>query len=630
MEFEKSSIERLKRTLYSRDEKIVPKEKRTPVSGKEVEVSTDWGTAPSIDVLNYVMPKRNDSFFNKFLIGSVIFFAIALIIAGLIFFGGLNTISSNNLDIKISAPSSVSSGEELVMGLSIVNSNRTDLEQVAFLVDYPDGSLSISNNKLLSRDRVDLGTITSGGSKDYTVRATLFGEKEAIKTFTFRIEYKVKGSNAVFSKEKTYNVIISSSPIILNVVSPQEIDSGQDVTLSIDIISNSNIIMKDSLIKIEYPYGFTYKNSNMKPLRDNSVWDIGDLKNGDKKTLQITGTMVGQNLEDRSFKISAGTLQPGETADFNTALATNITTIGIRKSSFDLSIDANMVGTIGQPTRVTIKWQNILPDKILNANIMAALSGDIFDRSNISINNNGFYKSVDNAILWDKNSTTNLASIFPGDSGSVSFSVSSLPNSTQTRLIKNPHIDVRVNSSGDRSGTETGTVSSEENAIIKFQSIIGFTAKSFHSFGPLSNTGPIPPRADKETTYTITLTLTNANNDLKDTLVTATLPVGVDYKNEVFPQGEKVNFDPVARTLSWNVGNLSSGVGFAYSPREVSFKVGIIPSITQISSVPDLLSGLNMSATDTYTETQVTSQISSVNVRYSDPGYKGGDEVVQK
>src|SRR3989344_7741004 len=121
MEFEKSSIERLKRTLYSRNEKIVPKEKRTPVSGHEVNVPENWGKPAdfnfSPDSINPLMTKSKNSFFNKFLFYSFVFFLAALGIAGFIFFGGLNIISSNNLDIKITAPSSISSGEDLSVGL---------------------------------------------------------------------------------------------------------------------------------------------------------------------------------------------------------------------------------------------------------------------------------------------------------------------------------------------------------------------------------------------------------------------------------------------------------------------------------------------------------------------------------
>jgi hypothetical protein len=285
---------------------------------------------------------------------------------------------------------------------------------------------------------------------------------------------------------------------------------------------------------------------------------------------------------------------------------------------------------MGQSIPVTIKWQNILPDKILNTSIVATISGDILDKSSVKISGGGYYKSLDNTILWDKNTTPSLASISPGDFGDFSLSVASFPDSVQTRLMKNPHIDIQISSIGDRSGAESGVVSSQESLTIKFPSVFAFTAKSFRSVGPLSNTGPIPPRADKESTYTLTWTLTNANNDLKNVLVTASVPVGVDYKNEISPQGEKISFDPETRTLSWNVGNLSAGAGFTYSPREVSFKVGITPSITQINTTPNLLSGLNVSATDTYTETQLTSQIQAVTTRYSDPSFKNGDDVVQK
>ena len=637
MESEESSIERLKRTLYSRNEKIVPKERRTPVSERKVDVPTDWGTNSSFDSLDNDMVKTNkNSFFNKFLIGSFIFFFLALATAIFIFFGGLNMISSNNLDIKIVAPSSVASGEEVTIGLSVINGNRTDLEEVAFFIDYPEGALSVEENRLLSREKIDLGVIPSGGSKDYSVSSILSGEKEAIKSFNFRIEYRVKGSNAVFSKEKTYDVIISSSPIILNVTYPKEINSGQTVNLSVEIISNSNVVLKDCLIKVEYPYGFTYKSSNMEPSRDSSaqtdssIWKIGDLKSGDKKTLSITGILVGQNLEDRSFTVSAGTQKPGLVDDFDIALATNVATVGIRKSFFDLAVVADSVGSMGRSIPVTIKWQNILPDKILNTQIVVIISGNIFDRSSVRVSDGGFYRSVDNSIVWDKNSTQNLISISPGNSGEVSFSVSSLPNSIQTRSIKNPHIDINVKTTGNRSGTETGVISSDETITVKFPSTATLSSRTYRNTGPFTNTGPIPPKADIETTYTITWVLTNTNNDLENTTVTAILPAGVDWKNEISPTGERLNFDSNTRILSWNIGNVASGTGFTRSAEEVSFKVGIVPSVNQIGSTPNLLSGPRVTARDAYTETQLVFENPQITTEYSDLNYKQGDGVVKQ
>src|SRR5205807_1293080 len=112
----------------------------------------------------------------------------------------------------------------------------------------------------------------------------------------------------------------------------------------------------------------------IKPYRNDNIWNIGDLKNGDKKTLQVSGILVGQNMEDRSFRVSVGSATSDVSKDFDTSLAATSLTMGIRKSFFDLSVEAsnNNIATIGQGVPVQIKWQNTLPDKILNAHIVVS------------------------------------------------------------------------------------------------------------------------------------------------------------------------------------------------------------------------------------------------------------------
>ncbi len=629
---EESSIERLKRSLYSRNEKLVPKEKRTPVAPHEIEAPTTWGSKPDFNLSVEAMSKKNNSFFNKFLTGSLVFFLLSLGVAMFIFFGGLNMISSNNLDIKIVAPSSVSSGEELLIALSIVNTNRTDLEDATLFIDYPEGSQTIgSESKVITRDKIELGKIPKGKSSDYTLRTLIFGEKDSIKTFNFRLEYKVKGSNAVFSKEKTFDVSIGSSPVLLKIDYPKEVNSGQLIQLSIEVTSNSSVPLKNSLIKIEYPYGFTYKESNITPLRDNSIWNIGDLKNGDKKTLVVKGVLVGQNLEDRSFRVSSGVQSSDNSKDFDTPLSDSTITIGIRKSFFDLAINAGSgVARPGDAIPVDIKYHNTLPDKLVNSRIEVVLGGNALDRSRVVPSNAGYYQSVDNTVIWDKNNLNSLSTILPGDSGQVAFSVASIGNPVDARKIKNPHIDVHVSMSGDRVGSDTSRVTSTEDYTIKISSVVSLIAKSFRDIGPFSNTGPVPPRADIESTYTITWTMTNTTNDLKDTVVTTVLPPGVVWKGQTSPSAESVSYNPDNKTVTWNLGNVYSGAGFSSSPKEASFKVGLTPSINQINTAPNLTSTSEVSSFDTYTEKTINISAPAVTTRYSDPAFnQGKDTVIQ-
>ena len=455
------------------------------------------------------------------------------------------------------------------------------------------------------------------------------GKKDVVKTFSLRLEYKIKGSNATFSKEKEFDVLIGSAPLFLNVSYPKEINSGQEALIDIEVTSNAVVILKNTIVKVEYPYGFTYTVANMKPLRDNSVWNIGDLKDGDKKTLSIRGTIFGQNLEERSFRISAGTESAHGGGDFDSELANSQITIGIRKSFFDLSVSgpSNMT-EIGQFIPVLLRWQNTLPEKVVNARIEATLSGNVFDRSSVVAGNGGFYRSLENTIFWDKNSEKSLEVLLPGVSGAVSFSASSFKDSPQVRATKNPYINIHMVMFGERSGEDSSTVSSNLDMTVKFLSDVVITAKSLRNTGSFVNNGPIPPRAEQETTYTLSWTLTNTTNDLKEAVLSASLPQGVEWKGQVSPPSEKITYNPDNRKVQWNIGSVFSGTGFTYSPREVFFKVGITPSLNQVGTVPTLMSITNLSYFDAYVETDMKESVSAVTTQYSD-GFTFGDETVK-
>jgi hypothetical protein len=593
------------------------------------------------------------------------------------FFGGFNMISSGNVDIKIIGPSSISSGEELDLNLSVVNQNKVDLQNVKLFVNYPTNTKAASGDQPLSLDQFALDTVPAGQVKNQSVRAILFGQKDSIQTISLRLEYTVVGSNAVFSKQKDYTISISSSPMLLNVTYPQEVNSGQDVTLSINLTSNSSTAISGALVKVLYPYGFTYKSSNIKPARnltlsdslslasttDNgaasqtaagqatatsavgrsmatstsgtigAMWSMGDLKNGDNKNLTITGTLVGQDMEDRSFDVSVGVpVVPGQ-LNFANPLAGQLATIGIRKSFFNLSI-ANQsnggqdFGDLNQPVSLSLQFQNTLPDKVVNNRISLQFSGNVFDPSKVSAGAGGFYSSVDNSILWNKNTTDTLSTISPGDSGAVSFSLS--PISNQSQPIKNPHIDISATMSGSRTGLQAVDVSSTQDLTFKFLSTIGLSAKSYRLVGPITNTGPVPPRANIESTYTITWVLTNTSNDLSGASVSATLPVGVVWKAQTSPVSEHISYNSDSRIITWSVGDVSAGTGFTYSPRTVSFQVGLTPSLTQVGQSVDLLPSSQVSATDTYVSSIVSTSAGDVTTRYFDPGFVGGNEMVNQ
>lgn len=628
MEFDKSRIERLKRALYSRDEAMVPKEKRTPVREVESSVPTNWGDNNSFEFSPEQMSKKNNSFFNKFFLFSVIFFVLSLGAALFIFFGGLNLISSSNVDIKITGPSTVASGEELDFIVSVVNSNRVDLENAVLSLEYPEGTRVSGTGESVNRERIEIGNLGSNSSKDTSFRVSLFGEKDAIKPINIRLNYNVADSNALFSKEKTYEVVINSSPIILDVSYPREINSGQDVNLTIDVTSNSVVPIESTLIKVEYPYGFTYKDSSIKPSRDNSIWNLGTLQDGQKKTLTVVGTLIGQNLEDRSFRVSVGNMVNNANLDFDTDLAAEQITIGIRRSFFNLGFRTTKENfNLGENVSSEISWQNTLPERISSARLEVSFSGNVFDRNGVSVGSGGFFRSLDNTIIWDKNTNSNLSELLSGVEGRFSFSNRSISNIDDIRSMKNPTINMKIKMSGERVSNGE-TISSEENVSVKFSSLLNLTSRSYRTIAGISNGGPIPPRADQETTYTILWTLTNTVNDVSGVTVSAILPVYASWKGEVTPGSESVTYDPSTRRVTWNVGNLSFGTGYIYSPKQVYFKVGITPSVNQVGSSPEIIGPSVVSGVDTYTNQNLSTGAPATNTLFTGNDFISGNEKV--
>ena len=106
--FDRSRIDSLQQKLYSRKHGGEPDDERTPISKTDFSVSESWEEKTNLN--NLLMQERNvkevkkGTIYKKILIGSVCFFIFAAGVAAYLFFGGLNSVSGNNIDIQIVGP----------------------------------------------------------------------------------------------------------------------------------------------------------------------------------------------------------------------------------------------------------------------------------------------------------------------------------------------------------------------------------------------------------------------------------------------------------------------------------------------------------------------------------------------
>lgn len=639
---ERSKIEELKKSLYSRTAPDIKQKRHVHFSSNEpTEVPTDWQHPPENDEevkLNSEYQERKGSFFTKLLVGSLIFFIVAMSIGAYLILNGTNTISANNIVINVNGPVTVAGGDPVTFDIQVGNKNNIKLEAVDLAVDFPVGSVSAEDrSKELKQFRETMNDIEPGGVGQKRVSAVIYGEENSKKQVLITVSYKVAGSNAVFKKQKNYEVLISSSPLTISVDSFKEVTAGQEFNFEVTLASNSSDVIKNLLLRVEYPFGFTLTSTETKAEGNVSLWRVGDIPPHSKKTIKFRGQLEGQDGEVRAFRISAGAQSVKNPGTIGTEYVAALQEINIKKPFMSTSIafgsDTNTgdhIGSFNASIPVTVSWFNNLPTAINDGEITIKLSGNAFDKTSVQPGQ-GYYRSADNEIVWNKQTTPALGRIGAGENGSLTFNFTPRNFSTPSRQISSPTVTVEVNVRGKRlseSNVQEDIVTSAKR-VVKIPSSLTLASRITRSVGPFENTGPVPPKADKQTTYTITWTVDNTVNTVSGAEVRALLPVYVKWLNKVSPAGEDITYNSNNGLVAWRVGNVDAFTSQNNRRRQVSFQVALEPSLSQVGQVPFIVQDTTLVGLDDFTGVQLTNTQPALTTNFStDPAYRDGNDIV--
>jgi hypothetical protein len=623
----KSKISEVKEALYSRKTDGIFTPKRHPLHDKNnpSKVEEGWNVKEEKAESQIQVP------YSKILLGAFIFFVLASTFAFYKFFVGSNTVSGDNINILVSGPASVSGGEVLPLDIEVKNNDITDLKVVDLRIEFPDGTKNPDDTSVdMKRYTEILGDINVGQSAKRLVKAVLFGEENSEKVIKITVEYRIAGSNAIFDKEKDYNIVISSSPINIVVTGPSEINANQQTNFSVSLKSNSLSTLKNLILKVDYPFGFSLVSTNPKPYSsDGTVFNLGDLEPGAERLIRITGNIVGQDGEEKVLKFTVGTPDKNDDKAIGTAFSTKTLTLSIVRSSVGLNMLINQDENnevpidVGRKIRASITWQNNLPEKIYDMSVNIKFTGLTLDKSSVNVEN-GFYNSSANSITFDKNNIPLLGAVSPSDQGNMNFDFATLiPSMSGGVSFTNAQIIMDITVTGNRGGSvNAGEVLYSGRKVLKISSSAKLLSRSFKTVGPFQNSGPFPPRVDQESTYTITWTVTDSFNNLNSVRVSSQLPPNVKWTDFTSPSAENISYDGNSGQVVWNIGSMKSGIGDSYPAKEASFQVSITPSVTQVGSEVNLLNESTISAIDSFSGARIGEVKPGVSTKVtSDPEY---------
>lgn len=542
---------------------------------------------------------------------SVFFFCIAAGIAAYRIFIAPILISPQNIEIVVQGPVSAAGGEEVLFQVLVQNRNEVSLTAADLEITFPEGARSPDTNEPLTRLKESLGPIHPNDSALKSVKATLFGPENTEVTIGINLEYRIEGSSGTFSKGKEYRLVLVNAPVGLSISVPPEVSSGQDFELKIGAISNSQTVLNDLLVTVLYPFGFTFKGADPAPSHGNNIWKLGDLLPSKERTIKVRGAIDAQNEERMSFTITTGTADPKDDRKIGAVYNSVNELISIKRPFIGTTFVIN--GDIGSPFVAApsgekiageIRWVNNLTTRVLDAQIAIKIDGPLLDKQSVEAVN-GFYRSLDSTIVWNQNTDRALALIEPGQSGVVNFSLAPLSlYGPQGAQFKKPTLTLAATVTGTRvsegfSGTAVETnVSRQVRVTTAFQ----LASKIFHRDGPITNAGSLPPRVDKETTYTVTWSLMNSSNTVTAPVVRVRIPTYVRWLGVVSPASESVTYNNVNGEITWAAGDVPAGVGWTSGAREVSFQLGFTPSVSQLDTSPVVISETAAEGTDSFTQ----------------------------
>jgi len=611
-EHEKERVERLREAMYSRalSEKIHPRERRE-LDETKPQVGDDWKRdEPEMEPI-LVAPQGIGlgRTLLYWLLGSAIVFFIG---AGGFFVyyftigGGSLPASPQNISIAVSGPPQVAGGGVTELQIAVTNRNKVPLQLADLVLTFPAGTRSPTDFKTDEPTlRQSLGTIEPGGVRQGTVSAVFSGQEGAQETVKVELEYHVEGSNSIYVASSEYTLNFTSAPLSVSVDGENEAISGQPVQMTVNVTSNSAAPLRDVLLSAEYPFGFKFASASPAPTSA-GLWALGDFNPGQQKTIVINGTLTGDSGDDRIFHFIGGTRNDPSHTSVDTPLSVVTFKSSISQAFLKLALDVNdsaqknVIVSPGDKVTVTIGYQNNLTAQIQNAVIVAKLSGLDIDGTTVE-STDGFYRSSDGAVFWDKTTTSGkLEHLAPGDKGSVSFTFQ-MPSSDELTNVQDPHLDISVNAAGSRID-ETGvpqTLQSTANSTISLASDLELIAEGLYYTNPFGSVGPMPPKAGSETTYALVFTVTNTTNKIHGATLTAQLPPYVRWVGIYSPASEKITFNQTQSTVTWDMGDIDPGVGLnGTQPRQAAIAVGVTPSTSQIGQQPAILENIVLKGTD--------------------------------
>lgn len=553
-------------------------------------------------------------------------------VAGALVLNHPNKFANAAVDVAFDLPASVSSGAAVTIRVTVTNREAVALKRTSLALQYPEGFTVQSVQPAASNDAKqawDLGGLSPGASRTVSITGVLLGSIGDTATFVGTATYVPANFSSDFTHTQSATVTVGSSRLQLAVDGPNSVVAGKPFVFSVTVTNAAAEDIPKVVLTGEVPSAYTLTAADPKAT-DGTRWAFGTLAAGASQTVKFTGSLAGDPGASLQFTWRVSLLgQDGvETAQSEThqvLLLINPTatlTLGVNGSS----VDGTMA--LGDTLNVRVAYTNASDLALNHATLAVSVEGRPVDWTTLKDTAKG--KRSGSTVTWTETQIPALAQLKPGDSGEVKFSVGTRTQiPVQTSADRN--LSIRISATLTPSGEgAVETVATPLTRTVLTKVTVGSEARYTAEDGTKVGEGPLPPEVGASTTYRVLWTLGSTTNDSTDTVVSASLPDGVEYvaKNVQVSSG-RLTYDPVTRAVRWVLPKLPAGSGTLVANETAEFSVSIAPTAAQQGTSPQLVSAVALTGTDAFANVPVTATAPAVTTAATtDPSVAGKGTVV--
>ncbi len=505
-----------------------------------------------------------------------------------------------NVSLILTAPKSADSNQLVEITFEYENKNRASLSEGEIKVEFGKYFVPVQNQENLkvaglNNGVIEIGKINPHSKKEITIAGHFVGPEGFVENIQGNLSYQPEDTSVIYSTLGKASTTITSSPIVINFDSPKEIVAGSSVDLIITCTNTSRESIHDVKLIIDYPKNFSFAESEPSFVQD-KVWFINELPPQEEVQFNLRGILSGDIGTFQKFQAQVETQATQE----NIVYAVHEYAPKIISSPIILSqqVSDNVIYA-GDSINYTVKFFNNSNVPIRDAILKLSFEDEVLNFNELDLDKKGFYDSKNKTILWKASDVPALKLLEPNDSGEVRFNIV-LKERLPIQDTTDTNFTIQTKASIDSEDIPT-PIRDNKTILTNLLLVKIGTEVPFEITGKYKE-GELPPRVGKETTYTLTMEVGSQNNDLKDAEISAVLPTGVFWKENV--EGAKkdsLSFNERANTMNWKIGGITHGEGLLTPTQKISFDVSIIPSVDQINKSPVLMREIMFKATDIFT-----------------------------